>query len=70
MEFVSGGNGEFLYLRNWLWVMEMKKAFGNSLKEHIMLVMESRGRKEKERQDVNVERKPAPEFYLVHWSIR
>ena len=70
MEVVSGGNGEFLYLRNWLWVMEMKKAFGNSLKEHIMLVIESRGRKGKERQDVNVERKSAPEFYLVHCSIR
>lgn len=69
MEVVSGGNGEFLYLRNWLWVMEMKKAFSNSLKEHTM-EMERRGRRVKEREDVSVERKPAPEFYLVHWSIR
>lgn len=46
MEVVSGGNREFLYLRNWLWVTEMKKAFGNGLKEHIMLVMESRGGEE------------------------
>ena len=70
MEVVSGSNREFLYLRNWLWVMEMKKAFGNSLKEHIMLVMQSRGRRGKERQDVSVERKPAPEFSLTHWNIR
>ena len=70
MEVVSGSNREFLYLRNWLWVMEMKKAFGNSLKEHIMLVMESRGRRGKERQDVSIERKPAPEFSLTHWNIR
>lgn len=42
MEVVSGDNGEFLYLRNWLWVMEIKKAFSNSLKEHIV-VMERRG---------------------------
>ena len=35
--------------------MEMKKAFSNSLKEHVMVVMESGGRRRKEREDVGVE---------------
>lgn len=30
-----------LYLRSYLWIIKMKKAFGNGPKEDVMVVMES-----------------------------
>lgn len=58
-----------LYLRSYLWIIKMKKAFGNSPKEDLMVVMESE-EKEKKGKKYKCRMKTAPKVYLVHWHSR